>query len=114
MKDKYPVLLKSASRAKMCILSRVSYTNECSSRVGGRSVLIKSKLHLLLHLLAVVFNLISSLDDFIRSAVQLVRDDSLEVLENNNEMGYVLHKHVDQLLSHHHAACSWPDIKVHE
>lgn len=36
---------------------------------------------LLFHLLAVVFDLVSDLDDFIRPAVQLVRDDLLKVLE---------------------------------
>lgn len=37
---------------------------------------------LLFHLLAVVFNLISCLDDFVRPAVQLVRDDLLKVLQD--------------------------------
>lgn len=40
---------------------------------------------LLFHLLAVVFNLISCLDDFVRPAVQLVRDDLLKVLQGRKQ-----------------------------
>lgn len=63
-KNKYPW---------MCVLSTVELTD--------------LELHLLFHLLGIVFNLISSQDDFIRSAVQLVWDDPLEVLEHNKETG---------------------------
>ena len=41
------------------------------------------KLCLLFHFLGVVFNLISSMDDFIWSAVELVWDDLLKVLDHS-------------------------------
>lgn len=40
---------------------------------------------LLFHLLGIVFNLISSLDDLIRPTVELVWDDLLKVLECSEE-----------------------------
>lgn len=40
---------------------------------------------LLFHLLGIVFNLISSLDDLIRPTVELVWDDLLKVLERSEE-----------------------------
>lgn len=45
--------------------------------------MMKLKLCLLFHLLGVVFNLISSLDDFVWSTVQLVWDDLLKVLQRS-------------------------------
>lgn len=41
----------------------------------------------LFHLLRIVFDLISNLDNFVRSTVQLVGDDLLKVLETTEECG---------------------------
>lgn len=43
------------------------------------------ELRLLFHLLGVVFNLISCLDDFVWPAVQLVWDDLLKVLQGGKK-----------------------------
>lgn len=47
------------------------------------------KLCLLFHLLGVVFNLISSLDDLVWSTVKLVRDDPLKVLQQQRKQRQV-------------------------